>query len=128
LPSTTCLEAGSAFNFTRQAIIQSGTFNTDFLPKALHMGVLQVCLIGYAFSNQQTFATFDEFVSLLRVKFFKTLPKIPASDADLFYSYYLLTGTSRSFAVVIQELPFELRDPVSQIVLLTHSHRFAFFI
>jgi farnesyl-diphosphate farnesyltransferase len=67
------------------------------------------------------FASAEEFVSLLQVKFFKTLPKVPKSDTNLHYCYEILSKTSRSFAIVIQELPSELRDPICVFYLVLRA-------
>lgn len=61
-----------------------------------------------------------ELTALIKIKFDKNAPK-PSEEsihdlasrlADRDFSYEVLNKVSRSFAVVIQQLPVELRDPV----------------
>lgn len=57
-------------------------------------------------------ATLDELLAMVRVRFSKSVPPIPADDDSKAYCYRVLIQVSRSFATVIQELPDELRDAV----------------
>ena len=60
----------------------------------------------------QYFSTPSELVSLLKMKYLMKVPTIP-DEENLKYCYTILITVSRSFAAVIQELPDELRHPVS---------------
>jgi len=64
------------------------------------------------------FETFGEFGAMIQLKYFHKVPAIPA-DEDLKFCYEKLNQVSRSFALVIQELPQELKDPVSILQQLT---------
>ncbi len=55
----------------------------------------------------------DEIISLLRVRQLVENAKRLPQDPDLAFCYDMLNRVSRSFAVVIQQLGPELRDPVS---------------
>lgn len=57
--------------------------------------------------------TFDELISALKLKFLIGKPKLSSNKGtDLDWCYELLIEVSRSFSLVIQELPNELRDSI----------------
>ena len=61
------------------------------------------------------FETFSEFGALVQLKYFHKLPTVDKTDESLVFCYDKLNQVSRSFALVIQELPEELKHPVSNI-------------
>nr|ADK93978.1 squalene synthase [Naegleria gruberi] len=64
------------------------------------------------------FETFSEFGALVQLKYFHKLPAIDKSDESLVFCYDKLNQVSRSFAMVIQELPEELKHPIAIFYLV----------
>eukprot|EP01027_Heterolobosea_sp_BB2_P014231 GEZU01020462.1.p1 GENE.GEZU01020462.1~~GEZU01020462.1.p1 ORF type:complete len:425 (+),score=189.52 GEZU01020462.1:558-1832(+) len=62
----------------------------------------------------------DEFSAMVRFKLFKKLPPI-SQDPNVAFCYQILIDVSRSFAMVIQELPEELRDAVCVFYLVLRA-------
>ncbi|KAG2381549.1 hypothetical protein C9374_005933 [Naegleria lovaniensis] len=64
------------------------------------------------------FETFSELGALIKLKYFHKLPAIDMSDESVKFCYNKLNQVSRSFAMVIQELPEELKHPVAIFYLV----------
>lgn len=63
----------------------------------------------------------DELIPLLRVASAARRAKSLPQDANLAFCYDMLNKVSRSFAVVIQQLPQDLRDPVCIFYLVLRA-------
>ncbi|KAL0481810.1 farnesyl-diphosphate farnesyltransferase [Acrasis kona] len=69
------------------------------------------------------FNSFDELSSMIRMKFFppKRSHIVVENNTDLAYCYEILAKTSRSFTLVIQELPEQLRNSVCVFYLVLRA-------
>lgn len=107
-------------------LITSASLNNRVTSRSLRLFTTSVKTFQQPTTNTSVpvlFNSFDELISLLRVKFFYKLPqpRQVKQQADVSFCYDILQLVSRSFAIVIQELPDELRDPICVFYLVLRA-------